>query len=163
MDKIETEEEKKKKFKENLCFVGALMLFASVVGYSLLLDAQEPPVEKSNTNHAMLFETSACPHCQKLIKETLSNGIIWEKLMGMNLTIMTSATSVKEVEEEWPQFRGLHIYTTKDEVLPYLDMFEIKGVPTLVIVTGNEGGRLLYDKYEGYMNETELLGILNRY
>lgn len=163
MKKIKNEEEKKKELKENLLFVGAVLTFAAIIGGALVLQGVEPQVEKVNNNHAILFESSTCPHCQKFIKETLSNWTIWDKLMDMNLTIMTSAGSVQEVEKEWPQFKGLHIYTTKEEVLPYLNMFEINGIPTLIIVTGNENGSLKYDKYEGYMNENELLKILDKY
>lgn len=163
MKKLKDKEENKKELKENLLFVGAILTFAAIIGGALMLQGAEPQVEKVNNNHAMLFESSTCPYCQKFIKETLSNGIIWDKLMDMNLTIMTSAGSVQEVEREFPQFKGLHIYITREAVEPYLDMFEINGIPTLVIITGSEGGRLTYDKYEGFMNESELIKVLDKY
>lgn len=163
MKKIENEEEKKKEFKENLLFVGAILTFAAIVGCVLMFHTSDPQIVKVNNNHAILFESSTCLYCQKFIKETLSNGTIWDKLMDMNLTIMTSAGSVQEVEEEWPQFKGLRIYVMREEVEPYLNMFEISGIPTLVIVTGSEGGNLKYDKYEGFMDENELIKVLDKY
>lgn len=164
MKKIKNEEEIKREFREKMIFVGAVLTFAAIIGAVLIFQSSEPQkIPEAKGSYAMLFESSTCSHCQKFIKETLSNRTIWDKLIDMNLTIMTSANSVQEVEEEWPQFKGLHIYTTKEEVLPYLNMFEINGIPTLVIVTGNKGGKLKYDKYEGYMNESELMKILDKY